>query len=96
MVNGKAYCTLIQSEKILLVHQKCGNNYGAIKFIILFSITPCKAIAINLLSLIFGVSSLFLFLIALSKVGKAITIWVAIQKKAMNQSKKHILRGEGG
>ena len=41
------------------------NNYGAIQsliFLILFSIAPCKVIALNLHSFIFGIISLLSFL----------------------------------
>ena len=59
---------------------KIRNNYGAIQLFIfqycdsilsnigLFPITPCKVIALNLFFFIYGISSLLLFLIALSKV----------------------------
>ena len=66
-----------ESWQVCIVHCTAGekkmyapkmrNNIGAIKFYIgLFSIAPSKVISFNLLCFIFGISSLLLFLIAIS------------------------------
>ena len=59
---------------------KTRNNYGAIQYsnIRLFSIAPCKVIAINLLCFFYGICSLLLFYIAHSKVIAHLTIAIAI------------------
>ena len=91
------YCALTVGENIIAT-TKIRNNYCAIQSFIfqccdsnigLFTIAPCKVISPNLLCILFGISSLLSFLMALSTiaiavaiVGRAITIWEAIQKRS--------------
>ena len=65
------------STKILLMHLKCEmimvlHFYTSLYYwycnIGLFSIAPCKVISLILLCILFGIISLFVFLITLSKV----------------------------
>ena len=81
---------------------KMRNNYGSIQLFIfiLFSINPCKIIALIIFCLIFGISSLLLFLSALPKVttiaivkseSKKISQY---RKEPMNKSTKRIQKME--
>ena len=64
------------------VFQYCDSNIGT------FTIAPCKVITLNLLYFIYGISSLLLFLIALSKVIALPTIAIAIVQALRGDSKK--------